>query len=643
MARFAEPLFACSPSSLDVLESCPGRASPVDWFDGLDRHAGDSIAEEGLEQTTNGDDGDDRPREGCQGSNCPGDDTMAEVDADSTMRSCPTHLESASSSQSEDSRRKHPAIDGNDTDGVRRLDTNSDHLARSRTASHHPSCDNLRAHAFTSDTLQSSQQYTSQSQIHNRWDASSEDSGLQHGDPAQYTILSDMAETAWSVDDPRYGADVLDSLSNWDASESHPNFKGVLAERCAADRSALPFLNRQDMIESGLDMQGIDWSGLEVSRQDILDHRARLHNPFGTHARSIVEESNLSYQTERHYQFHSYHGLRRPEFAHHQLRHVLASDGRDIYYTSSGKIKRTSLSCATPEETVLDLTKSPLTPTPIRPTCLAATDSLLITGGFDGEYALTNLSSPACPTPSYGYVTHDHNSLITHIHTFPHRRSGLPQAAFCANDQRLRLMDLTTQTFTSTVSYAHSLNASATSPDARLRALAGDSPTALLTDAESGEVLAPLAAHTDHIFACAWSPDGRFLATGAQDGMIALWDSRTWKKPLAELGCRRSCARSLHFSGDSRVLVGAENEDVVSFYDTRDLGSDGGDGGRQDIWFLGTVAGVALVDGGREVVVGNGDGCLGGLMSLRRVGGGKLGGRRRNGNWKGTLNEEFVV
>lgn len=124
--------------------------------------------------------------------------------------------------------------------------------------------------------------------------------------------------------------------------------------------------------------------------------------------------------------------------------------------------------------------------------------------------------------------------------------------------------------------------------------------------------------------------------------MIALWDSRTWKKPLAELGCRRSCARSLHFTEDSRVLIGAENEDVVSFFDMRDLGSGGGDGGRQDVWFLGTVAGVSLVDGGREVVVGNGDGCLGGLMSLRRVGGGGFGRRRRRG-WKGTLDEEFVV
>lgn len=124
--------------------------------------------------------------------------------------------------------------------------------------------------------------------------------------------------------------------------------------------------------------------------------------------------------------------------------------------------------------------------------------------------------------------------------------------------------------------------------------------------------------------------------------MIALWDSRTWKKPLAELGCRRSCARSLHFTGDSKVLIGAENEDVVSCFDTRDLGSEGGDGGRQDVWFLGTVAGVALVDGGREVVVGNGDGCLGGLMSLRRVVGGRSGGRRRRA-WKGSLDGEFVV
>jgi len=260
-----------------------------------------------------------------------------------------------------------------------------------------------------------------------------------------------------------------------------------------------------------------------------------------------------------------------------------------------------------------------MTSTPIRVTCLAATDSaILVAGGFDGEYALRNLDSPA--SHSEGYVTHDRNGLVTHVHTFSHRRSGLPQAAFCANDQRLRLMDLATETFTKTLPYAHSLNSATTASDGRLRALVGDSPDALITDAESGESLATLRSHADHIFSCAWSPDSKFLATGAQDGKIALWDSRNWAKPLATLPNVLSCSRSLHFSSDSSMLVSAENEDVVSIFDTRSLPVSAGQWqqGRQDIRFFGAIAGVTLVDGGDEIVIANGDRSVGGLMSFRR-------------------------
>jgi WD40 repeat protein len=182
-------------------------------------------------------------------------------------------------------------------------------------------------------------------------------------------------------------------------------------------------------------------------------------------------------------------------------------------------------------------------------------------------------------------------------------------------------MDLATETFTKTLPYAHSLNSATTASDGRLRALVGDSPDALITDAESGESLATLRSHADHIFSCAWSPDSKFLATGAQDGKIALWDSRNWAKPLATLPNVLSCSRSLHFSSDSSMLVSAENEDVVSVFDTRSLPLSHGQWqqqGRQDIRFFGTIAGVTLVDGGDEIVVANGDRSVGGLMSFRR-------------------------
>jgi hypothetical protein len=70
----------------------------------------------------------------------------------------------------------------------------------------------------------------------------------------------------------------------------------------------------------------------------------------------------------------------------------------------------------------------------------------------------------------------------------------------------------------------------------------------------------------------------------------------------------------LHFTSDSSRLISAENEDVVSIFDTRDLAET-----RQDIRFFGTICGVTLVDGGDEIVIANGDRSVGGLMSFRRT------------------------
>jgi hypothetical protein len=492
----------------------------------------------------------------------------------------------------------------------------SDPLNRSRTVSHQPSCDSLRNFSTTTELRQSALSIGGSHIVTDtEHDSLPEEVRLQPNSAAQYTILTDMAETAWSVDDPRYGADVLDSLASWTSwnpSTAQVKLADMLVERAISDPDTLPAFNRQESIESGVDMQGIDWDSYGVSRQQCLRDRAVLHRSSSSHQMLIDNEPTLNAQSERYYRFHYFNGSKRPKFAHHQLRHVIASVGRDVYYSNASKVMQASLACPSAEDTVLDLTKSAMTSTPIRVTCLAATDSaVIVAGGFDGEYALRNLD---CSVPhSEGYVTHDHNGLVTHIHTFAHRRSNLPQAAFCANDQRLRLMDLTTETFTKTLAYDYSLNSAVTSSDGRLRALVGDSPDALITDAESGESLTTLRAHTAHIFSCAWSPDDRLLATGAQDGKIALWDSRNWAQPLAELPNSLSCSRSLHFTADGSRLISAENEDVVSIFETRNSFE------RQDIHFFGTISGVALVDGGDEIVIANGDRSVGGLMSFRRT------------------------
>jgi hypothetical protein len=636
MARFAEPVF-CS-SSLLPLFPCADLAEFDDQDDedqdeyecddlpqrehGAPRRSGvplESVIEEATTCTSSAHG--DLPSD--TGITLPGS-VLSDSGTDQGLSSQHLRPQCDDTLQEEAARRRRVALDDIAQDGPLQLDSRSDTLTRSRMISHQPSCDSLQNFIVTTDERHFNS--VPRSAPDTEHDSILEGVPLQHGNTAQYTVLTDMAETAWSVDDPRHYSHFLDSIATTFGS-SAPQFqlRDALLERARADRSTLPMFNRQESVEAGVDMQGIDWSRHGASRSQTLQDRASHLMPSGSSRMDTVDvPSDLDTQDERHYRFRYFNGTVRPKFAHHQLRHVLASAGREVYYTTSSKVMRASLSCPGTQDTVLDLSKSSMTSTPIRVTCLAATDSaVVVAGGFDGEYALRNVDSPA--SHSEGYVTHDRNGLVTHVHTFSHRRSGLPQAAFCANDQRLRLMDLATETFTKTLPYAHSLNSATTASDGRLRALVGDSPDALVTDAESGDTLATLRSHADHIFSCAWSPDSKLLATGAQDGKIALWDSRNWAKPLATLPNLLSCSRSLHFSSDSSMLVSAENEDVVSIFDTRSLPLSHGqwqrqqqEGRRQDIRFFGTIAGVTLVDGGDEIVIANGDRSVGGLMSFRR-------------------------
>ena len=166
-----------------------------------------------------------------------------------------------------------------------------------------------------------------------------------------------------------------------------------------------------------------------------------------------------------------------------------------------------------------------------RITCLSASrrtssryrcDNVLIAGGFCGEYAVVNLSSQNDIKPMEGYVTHAYDGIVTHIHTEPHRSSGLLRAAFCSNDQKVRLMDVTSMRFTDSFAYDYAINCSAMSPDGRCRILVGDSRETLITDAERGNIHITLREHAEDGFACAWSANSWDVATAAEDRRVVV-------------------------------------------------------------------------------------------------------------------------
>ncbi|KAK5120375.1 hypothetical protein LTR85_006314 [Meristemomyces frigidus] len=446
-----------------------------------------------------------------------------------------------------------------------------------------------------------------------------------------------------NVDDPKWSYDFADFMDTWRlrslTGKRIPPFDLPGQLSSAQTFEPLEEVSTKDLCSAGVDMQGIQWHGAGPSRDEAIAARVKLHTSrrqlsgVPTSSSSIPHQYDV--QAESTYRFRSSSSKHRANFSHYQLRNLLAASSRsDVYYANGNTVFQTSLACSSVRATVMDLSKPTESAASFRITCLATSPSsafstyrshsLLIAGGFYGEYAMRNMDGGASISCNEGFVTHAYNGLVTHVHAFTGRRSGIPQAAFCSNDRKLRSMDTSTLRFTDTFTYDQAVNCSATSPEGRLRVLVGDSHEAHITNAERGDVLVTLHGHTDHGFACAWAGNGVHIATGAQDGTTRVWDARNWSQPLRALPSVMSSPRSLHFSDNDSLIV-AEDDDVVSIYDSRTFAK------QQDLRFFGSIAGVALLDGGAEIAVANIDKKVGGLLTFQRtaqgVNGGVFGGR----------------
>jgi WD40 repeat protein len=67
----------------------------------------------------------------------------------------------------------------------------------------------------------------------------------------------------------------------------------------------------------------------------------------------------------------------------------------------------------------------------------------------------------------------------------------------------------------------------------------------------------------------AWSPDGRWLASGAEDGLIRLWSTETWQ-PLHTLEGHPRVVRSLAFDPASQRLLSSGNDPLIRLWTVRD-------------------------------------------------------------------------
>jgi WD40 repeat protein len=120
-----------------------------------------------------------------------------------------------------------------------------------------------------------------------------------------------------------------------------------------------------------------------------------------------------------------------------------------------------------------------------------------------------------------------------------------------------------------TVRFSHPYTMSiAFSPDGRFLASGGYDNRIRLWDPSTGKEVRILEGHKSFINCIALSADGKWLASGSQDNGLRLWDTRTGKEKRRFLGHDRPIER-LALSPDGKVLASSCHAGTLRLWDTR--------------------------------------------------------------------------
>ncbi|KAJ2785987.1 hypothetical protein H4R18_000202 [Coemansia javaensis] len=375
--------------------------------------------------------------------------------------------------------------------------------------------------------------------------------------------------------------------ANWDFLSNAAQMFGrpaELSEVTAAD------------IRRGFDMQGYQWGGREAQRRMYMSYRREVYPQHQSVPHDVREVQRAARCVEASGEFYRFRYSAtgdeyRCKVGHFQLRDLLwATSSYDVFYCHADGIR-----CWNPwlrtRRCVLGRAEMPPA---FRLSALCADRGIVFAGDFRGRYCVRSLwaDGTAAAAGSLSAAADDSDSSIV-THASPGvLRGSAPQIVVAQNTGRVSVLDVGRLQVSSTAQFDWAVNCTAQTAGWGLACIAGDSTECLLTDPRQQQqqhrTVARLRGHRDHVFACAFSPDDRLVATGSQDTSVRVYDVRRPLEPLAAVCGHMGAMRIVRFSPCGRFLLAAEPADNVHIYDAATFDR------AQDIEFMGEVAGAAF-------------------------------------------------